>query len=75
MAEKKGTKEKVKTGFPESSGGKGVDTVRYTKEQVRRSVRYRGRQDLVQALLKDEGMYSLAEVDSLMENYMKGKVR
>lgn len=47
----------------------------YTKEQLIRSRRYMNRRDLLGALLKDEKRYTLGEVDTAIENYMKGKVK
>lgn len=49
--------------------------VKFSKEQLLRSVRYRKRRDLIGALLRDGGEYTLEEVDAKIENYMKGKVK
>lgn len=49
--------------------------IKYSKEQLIRSERYMKRRDLVGALLKDGKAYSLEEVDALLDNYMKGKVK
>lgn len=47
----------------------------YTKEQLIRSERYMLRRDLLGALLKDSKRYTIEEVDTLLQNYMKGKVK
>lgn len=49
--------------------------VKFSKERLLRSVRYRKRRDLIGALLRDGGEYTLEEVDAKIENYMKGKVK
>lgn len=49
--------------------------VKFSKEQLLRSVRYRKRRDLIGALLQDGGEYTLEEVNAKIENYMKGKVK
>lgn len=48
---------------------------KYSKEQLISSERYVKRRDLLGALLKDGKDYSVEEVDTLLENYMKGKVK
>ncbi len=48
---------------------------KYTKEQLIRSERYMIRRDLLGALLKDSKRYTIEEVDTLLQNYMKGKVK
>ena len=47
----------------------------YTKEQLLGSKRYAGRRDLISVLLDKDKSYTVAEVDGLIEKYMKGKVR
>ena len=47
----------------------------YTKMQLAASKRYANRQDIISVLLEDGKTYTFDEVDKLMENYMKGKVR
>lgn len=48
---------------------------KYTKEQILKSERYARRRDLLGTLLKNGGRYTLDEVDALLQNYMKGKVK
>lgn len=47
----------------------------YTKEQLARSERYANSRDLISALLENGKTYTLDEVDKLIANYKKGKVR
>ena len=47
----------------------------YTKEQLLASKKYRDRRDLLHALLEDERQYTNEQVDALITNYMKGKVK
>jgi len=47
----------------------------FGKEQLLTSDRYKGRHDLLDALLTDEKSYTVKEVDGKIEKYMKGKVK
>lgn len=47
----------------------------YTEEQLAASKKYANRRDVISALLEPGKTYTLAEVDALIEKYMKGKVR
>lgn len=48
---------------------------KWAKHQIVASKRYKDKIDLVNALLEDNKTYKLAEVDELIEKYMKGKVK
>ena len=48
---------------------------KHLKEQLLRSNRYANRRDLIGALLEDDKQYTLAEVDTAIDNFMKGKVK
>ncbi|MEY8357073.1 hypothetical protein AALB39_27530 [Lachnospiraceae bacterium 54-53] len=50
------------------------EAVRYTKEQLTGAKRYRGKKDLINALLEPGKVYSMEEADELLEKFMKGKV-
>lgn len=50
-------------------------TIKYSKEQLIRSDRYMKRRDLLGALLTEGKAYSLEEVENLLNNYLKGKVK
>lgn len=47
----------------------------FTKEQILASKKYKNRRDVLGAILKDGGSYTLEQVDSLLEKFMKGKVK
>lgn len=47
----------------------------YTREQVMSSQRYATRRDLVSVLLESGKTYTLAEVDALINKFMKGAVK
>lgn len=46
----------------------------FTKKQLLASSRYKGKGDLLEALLEDGKMYSFQETDETIDFYMKGKV-
>lgn len=48
--------------------------ISHTKEQILRSERYAKRRDLLTALLEDDKQYTLEEVDTAIDKFMKGKV-
>ena len=47
----------------------------FSKQELLLAECYRGKKDLVSALLEDGRKYSLKEVDAVIEKFMKGKVR
>ena len=47
----------------------------FTREQLAASRRYAKRRDLIMALLAPGKTYTLNEADSLVDGYMKGKVK
>lgn len=46
----------------------------YTKDQIILSEKYAKRRDLVNALLDDDKEYTLEEVDTMMDKFLKGRV-
>ena len=46
----------------------------FQKEQVLKSKRYANRRDALSFLLEDGKDYTLAQIDGILETYMKGKV-
>lgn len=48
---------------------------KFTKESLVNSKRFRNERDLVSALLKDDEEYAICEVEEMIMNYMKGKVK
>nr|DAS27059.1 MAG TPA: hypothetical protein [Caudoviricetes sp.] len=49
--------------------------VLFSKNQVLAFDRYANRRDLLSALLKDEKKYTIDQVDKLIQDFMKGKVK
>ncbi len=47
----------------------------HTKKQLLSSEKYASRRDVLSALLEDGKSYTTAQVDALIEKFMKGKVR
>lgn len=47
----------------------------FTKSNILKMERYKNRRDLLSVLLHDEQRYTFKQVDSLIENFMKGKVK
>ncbi len=52
-----------------------VSAVKYTKAQIIKSAKYSNRRDVLSVLLQDDKEYSLDEVDTLINKFMKGKVK
>ncbi len=46
----------------------------YTKEQIMKSKKYKNRVDLLGAILSDSKQYTLQEVESEIDKFMKRKV-
>jgi hypothetical protein len=47
----------------------------FTKEQILASKKYSNRRDILGAILSSDKTYTLEQVDSLLEKFMKGKVK
>ncbi len=62
-------KKMDKAGEPEKGG------CLFSKEQLLAAERFRGRWDIVNALLAEGGQYTIGEVEQMIEKYMKGLVR
>lgn len=57
--------------------GKKVETIiedGFTKQQIVNSKRFKDNVDLLNALLKDDKLYTLEEVNKTIEDFRKGKV-
>lgn len=46
----------------------------FSKEQILASNKYADRRDALDVILEDNGVYTIEQVDSLLEKFMKGKV-
>ena len=62
MAEKNKTNEKKQE-------------ILFTKEQILVSKKYEDRRDALGAILSDNDTYTIESVDSLLDKFMKGKVK
>lgn len=47
----------------------------FTKTQLLASKKYRGRKDVVNALLEDNRTYTMDEADAVINKFMKGRVK
>lgn len=52
-----------------------AEVVKYTKDQILSAKKYKHNKDVVNVVLKDDQLYTLEEVDKLIEKFMKGKVK
>ena len=59
--------------YKEIKGVKQVDV--YNKEQLISSKKFMNSKDVLSALLEDDKEYSESEVNEIIENFMKGKVK
>jgi arginine repressor len=48
--------------------------IKYTKQTIVESYKYQNRKDLLNALLKDGVEYTIAEVDTIINNYLTKEV-
>ncbi|MDC2909867.1 hypothetical protein POL28_19575 [Clostridioides difficile] len=48
------------------------DDYKFTKEQIVNSKKYVNRKDLLNAILKENELYSFSQVDDRINNFMKG---
>lgn len=47
----------------------------FTKEQILASNKYANKRDILNALLRDDEVYTIEKIDSLIKKFMKGKVK
>lgn len=47
----------------------------FSKEQLISSKKFMNNKDVLSALLEDDKKYSISEVNEIIENFMKGKVK
>lgn len=48
---------------------------KYSKEQILASKRYSEQRDILNVVLDDYGRYTINEIEKLIVNFLKGKVR
>lgn len=51
-----------------------VAAAAFTKAQLMTSEKFAARKDAVMALLADDKTYTIKQVETIIDNYMKGKV-
>lgn len=47
----------------------------YSKEQLVKAERFKDRKDLLNAILSDDKQYTIEDVEQLMDDFLKGKVK
>lgn len=52
-----------------------VEEPKFSKESLLKSKRFHNERDIVSALLKDGVEYTVSEVEDMIKNYLKGKVK
>lgn len=52
-----------------------IQVVTFSKEQFLSAKRYNNRKDILGELLEDGKQYTIEQVDTLMDKFMKGKVK
>ncbi len=53
----------------------GKQEMMFSKEQILASNKYANRRDILGAILSDDDTYTFEKVDSLLDKFMKGKVK
>ncbi|MDN9330660.1 hypothetical protein KLK89_02290 [Clostridioides difficile] len=48
------------------------DSYKFTKEQIVNSKKYVNRKDLLNAILRENELYSFSEVEEIIDKFMKG---
>lgn len=51
------------------------DEPKFRKDQILASKKFKNRRDLLSAVLEDGQLYTMPEVNTLVEKYMKGTVK
>lgn len=52
-----------------------AEAMKYTKEQILSAKKYNHNRDVVNVILENKQLYTLDEVDNLIEKFMKGEVK
>lgn len=52
-----------------------MDDNKYSKQKILKSKKYSDKHDLINALLEDNGHYTLSQVDEIINDFMKGEVK
>lgn len=51
-----------------------MDECRYTKDELKKSERFKGKIDAIEALLRADEEYTVSEAEDIIEDFMKGRV-
>ena len=54
---------------------KAKEVVKFSRKQILESARFKDKTDLVSAVCTDNGEYTVEEVETAIEKYLKGKVK
>lgn len=73
MAKKKDAAAEI--GAVKENESNSVLEMAFTKEQLLSSERFRGKRDLLNALLEEDKTYTASQAEEMIEKYMKGKVK
>lgn len=46
----------------------------YTKDEIKGAERFKNRSDAIEALLKDDRLYTIEEVEEILKEFMEGCV-
>lgn len=60
--------------MPEAKEAQGKEALKFTKQQIVGSEKFSGSLDLLTATLEEEKTYTIAEVEAIVNKFMKGKV-
>lgn len=52
-----------------------ADSPKFSKDSILKSKRWRNRRDALSFLLKDDAEYSHKDVETILNDYMKGQVK
>lgn len=52
-----------------------AEVVKFSKGQILTAKKYKHNKDVVNVVLSDDQVYTLEDVDKLIEKFMKGKVK
>lgn len=66
--------EKKEKAVPDKTATVDNVAIKYTKESIIGSEKYRNRADILNVLLEDDKTYNLDTVDKMIDKFMKGKV-
>lgn len=75
MASKRGSEAATAASGARTKDAPEADTVRFVKRAIMAGSRFRRYRDVLSVLLEDGKDYTIDEVETLMKNYMKGKVK